>query len=79
MTTQKTNPPASFAEAMTELDTLNQWFQQDDLDLEQGLEKLQRARELITYCQKRLGDVETEFVQLKQSFETPAPTDTAEL
>ena len=62
--------PASFAQAMTELDALNQWFQQDDLDLELGLEKLQRARELIEYCQKRLGAVETEFVQLKQAFET---------
>ncbi len=61
--------PTSFAEAMKELDTLNEWFQQDDLDLEKGLEKLQRARTLIEYCQKRLDTVETEFVQLKQGFE----------
>lgn len=58
--------PTSFAEAMTELESLNQWFQQDDLDLELGLAKLQRSRELISYCQKRLAAVETEFLELKQ-------------
>lgn len=64
--TKKTTEPTSFAEAMTELESLNQWFQQDDLDLELGLEKLQRSRELISYCQKRLAAVETEFLELKQ-------------
>jgi exodeoxyribonuclease VII small subunit len=63
---KKSAEPTSFAEAMTELESLNQWFQQDDLDLELGLEKLQRSRELISYCQKRLAAVETEFLELKQ-------------
>lgn len=64
--------PQSFAEAMKELETLNQWFQKDDLDLELGLEKLQRAKVLIQYCQKRLGVVENEFKELRQGFELPS-------
>lgn len=58
--------PKSFAEAMKELETLNQWFQQDDLDLELGLEKLQRAKTLIQFCQKRLNTVENEFKELRE-------------
>lgn len=61
--------PTSFSEAMKELEVLNQWFQQDDIDLEEGLEKLQRAQVLIQYCQKRLTNVENEFTQLRQGFE----------
>ena len=66
------NAPVSFADAMKELETLNQWFQRDDIDLEEGLEKLQRAKLLIQYCQKRLKNVETEFKELRESFEVPA-------
>lgn len=66
------NQPESFAAAMKELETLNQWFQREDIDLEEGLEKLQKAKVLIQYCQKRLGAVESEFKELRQSFEVPA-------
>lgn len=55
---------------MKELETLNQWFQSDDIDLEQGLEKLQQAKVLIQYCQNRLSAVEGEFLELRQAFDT---------
>lgn len=75
-TTQSdTQVPVNFADAMTELEQLNAWFQRDDLDLEAGLEKLQRARVLIHFCQKRLGVVENEFTTLRQSFDEPAADD----
>lgn len=66
----RTQKPESFAAAMKELETLNQWFQSDDIDLEQGLEKLQQAKVLIQYCQNRLSAVEGEFLELRQAFDT---------
>lgn len=53
---------------MAELERINQWFQEEDLDLEQALEKLRQGKELILQCQTRLQEVETEFIEIKASF-----------
>lgn len=66
----------SFAQSMEELNQLAEWFQQDDFDLEEGLTKLRRGRDLIVQCQKRLSEVENEFFEIKadleKTVETPA-------
>ena len=54
-----------FAKAMKELEEINQWFQEEDIDLDAGLEKLKRGKELITACRDRLRDVENQFVQIR--------------
>lgn len=58
----------NFTQAMAELEKINQWFQEEDLDLEQALEKLRQGKELIQQCQSRLKEVETEFIEIKASF-----------
>lgn len=60
----------NFTQAMAELEKINQWFQEEDLDLERALEKLRQGKELIQQCQTRLKEVETEFIEIKASFPT---------
>ena len=60
-----------FAKAMKELEEINLWFQEEDIDLDIGLEKLKRGKELITACRERLKDVENQFVQIRDQ-EKPA-------
>lgn len=59
-----------FAKAMKELEEINQWFQEEDIDLDAGLEKLKRGKELITACRERLKDVENQFVQIRDETKT---------
>lgn len=66
----------SFSESMKELNSLAEWFQQDDFDLEEGLTKLRRGKDLIVECQKRLNDVENEFLEIKEDMEA-AVTDSS--
>ncbi len=60
-----------FATAMKELEEINRWFQDEDIDLDQGLDKLKRAKELISQCRDRLKNVENEFVKIKDEFAEP--------
>lgn len=54
-----------FQEALKQLEEINQWFQQEDIDLEEGLKKLKEGKELITKCQARLREVENEFIEIQ--------------
>ena len=58
-----------FKKSIDELEEINEWFSSEDIDLEEGLEKLKKGKELILACQKRLNDVETEFVNIKEELE----------
>lgn len=56
-------------EAMKELERINNWFQNEDLDLDEGLEKLQQAQKLTQQIKTRLNEVENKFIALKEEFE----------
>lgn len=72
--TKDANQP-TFAASMQELNQLAEWFQQDNFDLEEALTKLRRGRDLIVQCQKRLSDVENEFMEIKADLEKTVPSD----
>lgn len=54
-----------FAQAMKKLESINQWFGEQEIDLEQGLDKLREGKDLIVACRQRLQAVENEFSQIK--------------
>lgn len=56
------------SKAMKELEEINAWFQEEDVDLEKGLAKLKRAKELSAEVQQRLKQVENEFTEIKAGF-----------
>jgi exodeoxyribonuclease VII small subunit len=51
--------------AMQELEAISSWFQDEDVDLEKGLAKLKRAKELMALISARLKKVENDFTEIK--------------
>lgn len=71
-----TSQQPDFAKAIKELEEINKWFQSEDIDLDQGLEKLKRGKELINKLRGRLKDVENEFTKIRDDFSTEEATPT---
>lgn len=61
---------SEFAKNYGELAEINSWFRRDDIDIEEGLAKLKRGTKLIEKCQKRLGEIENEFMELTKGLVT---------
>ena len=57
-----------FTASIKQLEEINSWFQNEDFNLDEGLEKLKLGKDLIKKCRGRLQQVENEFVKIKQEF-----------
>jgi exodeoxyribonuclease VII small subunit len=62
-----------FTESVNKLEEINSWFQNEDIDLDEGLHKLKVGKELIKKCRVRLQDVENEFIKIKKEFVEEVP------
>lgn len=58
----------NFSEAYKELEQINEWFQKDDIDIDEALKKYERGLELINLCKKRLKEVENKFEDIKNKY-----------
>jgi exodeoxyribonuclease VII small subunit len=63
-----TQQKVDFTQSVNRLEEINSWFQNEDFNLDEGLQKLREGNELIKMCRTRLKEVENEFVQIKQDF-----------
>ena len=54
---------------MAELEELVSWFEQDDLDIEQAINKFEIGSELAGSIKNDLGELEYKITVLKKSFE----------
>ena len=59
---------SDFTESVNKLEEINSWFQNEDIDLDEGLYKLKAGKELIKKCRTRLKEVENEFIKIKKEF-----------
>jgi exodeoxyribonuclease VII small subunit len=57
-----------FTASIKTLEEINSWFQNEDFNLDEGLQKLKLGKDLIKKCRSRLLQVENEFVKIKQEF-----------
>ncbi len=57
-----------FTTSVKRLEEINTWFQNEEIDLDEGLHKLREGKELIKQCRNRLQEVENEFVKIKEEF-----------
>ena len=62
-----------FTASIKTLEEINSWFQNEDFNLDEGLQKLKLGKELIKKCRGRLQQVENEFVKIKQEFGEELP------
>lgn len=58
----------NFGESMKKIEEINEWFENEDLDLEEALNKLKEGKTLIKSCKSRLEEIENEFNELKIDF-----------
>jgi len=63
----KNTQPASFEQALAELETLVSQMESGQLPLEQSLAAYKRGAELLQYCQKSLSDVEQQVRILNEA------------
>ena len=64
-----TKKQPTFAEAFAELEKLTEWFETQEVDLDDGLAKFERGLELASICKKKLAEVENKVTTLKKQFE----------
>lgn len=64
MTAEKFN----FTKAYKEIEEINEWFQREDIDLDEALEKYEKGMELIQKCKERLKESENKFEEIKKKY-----------
>ncbi|MEK7516683.1 MAG: exodeoxyribonuclease VII small subunit [Patescibacteria group bacterium] len=57
-----------FAESFAELEKIAEWFEREEIDLEEGLKKFERGLELAAALKKRLSEVENKVKEIKARF-----------
>lgn len=65
MTEEKFN----FTKAYQEIEEINKWFQNDEIDLDNALKKYEKGMELIKKCNDRLKETENKFEEIKKKYE----------
>jgi exodeoxyribonuclease VII small subunit len=59
----------SYKEAFTELESIVQQIESDELDVDDLSTKVKRATELLTYCRKKLLTTEAEIEEILKKME----------
>jgi len=60
----------NLSESLKKLEKIAKWFEtQEEIDIEQGLEKVKEGVELIKISKERLKKVENEFEEVKKELE----------
>jgi exodeoxyribonuclease VII small subunit len=58
----------NFSKAFEELESITQWFEAGEVDLEEGLKKFERGLELAKQCREKLAEVENKVKEIKKKF-----------
>lgn len=58
----------TFAEAFAELEAITEWFETQNVDLDEGVKKFERGLELAKMLKEKLSDVENTVITLKKKF-----------
>lgn len=57
----------TFVKAFAQLEEISKWFESDDMDVEEGLQKFEQGLELASWCRRKLEEVENKVTKLKKS------------
>ncbi len=62
----KKTSPETFAEQFVELESIIQWFEGGEMDLDQGLDKFKRAMVLSQVLKERLTEAENQITRMRE-------------
>lgn len=60
----------SLSEQFKKLDELVNWFEQDDFDIEEALQKFEESSEIANLIKTKLSTLENKITVLKKSFDS---------
>lgn len=63
------NSKNDLSQKLSELEKLLEWFEQDDLDLTQALEKYEKGQELAGSIREQLSSIENKITVLDKRFD----------
>ena len=58
----------NFTKAYQEVEEINEWFQEEEIDLDEALKKYERGMELVNKCKERLKEAENKFEEIKKKY-----------
>ena len=58
----------NFTKAYQEIEEINEWFQGEEIDLDEALRKYERGMGLINKCKERLKEAENKFEEIKKKY-----------
>ena len=64
-------PKFNFNIAYQKIEEINGWFQEENIDLNEALEKYQKGMELINKCKEELKKAENQFEDIKKKYVSP--------
>ncbi len=68
MATKKNDDAVDFGKAFDELESIIEWFEGEEVDLDEGIKKFERGLELAKACKGRLKEVENKVNEIKVKF-----------
>lgn len=63
------NSKSDLTKKLAELESLLEWFEQDDLDIEQALDKYEKGNELAASIREQLTSIENKITVLEKKFD----------
>lgn len=63
------NSKSDLTHKISELEKLLEWFEQDDVDIEQALEKYEKGRELASSIREQLSSIENKITVIEKRFD----------
>ena len=60
----------NFTKAYQEIEEINEWFQSEEIDLDEALQKYEKGMDLINKCKERLREAENKFEEIKKKYTT---------
>jgi len=58
----------NFTKAYQEIEEINEWFQNEEIDLDEALQKYEKCMDLINKCKERLREAENKFEEIKKKY-----------
>lgn len=68
MAIKKETKPIDVAKGFDELESIASWFEKGDGDLDQGLQKFERAMSIAEVLKKRIQEAENKMKEIKKKF-----------
>lgn len=69
MTPKKQVKQSNFADSFAELEKITEEFENEEIDLDQGLKKFERGLELASELKKKLNEAENKVETIRKKFQ----------